>query len=163
MASRSSPALCRAVSMSAKGLMSRPGDESKTSCAAASLAVNTATLRCGELKSSVSIFINNPSLRFADDMDFHVPDFSIFHLPSSIFQSFRPCDHRHAVRLQKLLDARAVDLLRRLESIQVEVKQLQPPAAVFVHQRERRRVDARRHAQPTRKATHQLGFTRAEI
>src|SRR6478609_10096352 len=134
MVSRSNPAWRRDASMSEKGFMSRPGDESTISCASASLAVNTATLRWGELKSSARIFIHNLSLHFADDLDFHLPDFSVSHLPFSIFQSFRPFDHRYAVWLQKLLDARAVDLLRRLQPIQVEVKQLQPPAVVFVDQ-----------------------------
>ena len=55
------------------------------------------------------------------------------------------------------------DLFRRLQPIQIEVKQFQPPAAVFVHQRERRRMHARRDSQPARQAFHELRFARAQI
>ena len=43
------------------------------------------------------------------------------------------------------------------------MKQPQPPAAVFVHQRERRRMHPRRDAESAREAFHQLRLARAQI
>src|SRR5258705_8446885 len=75
----------------------------------------TATLRCDEENSSARIVISNFPLRFADDFDFYLFEDSIFHLPLSIFQPFRPFHHRHAVRRQELLDAGRQNLRRRFQ------------------------------------------------
>ena len=43
------------------------------------------------------------------------------------------------------------------------MEKLQPPAGVFIDQRERRRMHARRDAKPAREALHQLRLARAEL
>src|ERR1039457_3004282 len=43
------------------------------------------------------------------------------------------------------------------------MKKFQPPAAILVHQRERRRMHPRRHAESPRQSTHELRLARAEV
>src|ERR1017187_10481573 len=65
-----------------------------------------------------------------------------------------------------LPDPRRQNLFRRSQPIQVEMKQFQPSAAVFVDQRECRRMHAARNAQPalggaSKLFAKRLGFRRA--
>jgi len=89
----------------------------------------------------------------------------MFDVRCSMFSkpSFRPFNHRHAIRLQKFLQSGGHHLPARFEPVQIQMKQPQPPAAIFVHQREGRRMHPRRDAEPARETLHELRFARAQI
>src|ERR1035441_4129389 len=76
----------------------------------------TATLLCPDENSSAKIVINNPPFSLTDDFNFRFYDFAICHLPSAIFQPFRPFNHRHAIRLQEFLQPGGHNLPARFRS-----------------------------------------------
>src|ERR1017187_3072056 len=139
-----------------------PGTEEEWDSHGSSLRLEerTATLRCGEENSSAKIVINNFSFRLAQDLNFYKNHparfFFIHHFP-------RPFNHRHAIRLQEFLQPGGHNLPARFEPVQIQMKQPQPPAAIFVHQRERRRMHPRRDAESARDALHELRFARAQL
>src|SRR6185436_10206875 len=78
-------------------------------------------------------------------------------------QLLRPLDRQHAAG-GNLVEAEISDLARIVESIQIDVIQRQPAAAVFLHQRERRAADLfARNAEALGQPLHERGLAGTEI
>ena len=126
--------------------------------------MTTATLRCGEENSSAKIVINNPPFCFANDFDFYRREQSSFRIRNSSFAIFSA--HSMTVTPSDCKNSSSparCNLLRRFEPIQIQMKQSQASAAVFIHQCKRRRMHTRRDAKSACKAFDQLRFARPQI
>ena len=85
-------------------------------------------------------------------------------LPVATEPALKPLGGGDAVRCREImLESRADDLLLALEPVQVDVRQRQRAVVVLPQQRERRRGDGARDAQPGGEALAELRLAGAEV